>query len=452
MDIAIVGTGYVGLTTGTCLAALGHRVRCVDIDAKKVANLKRGALPIFEAGLGELVVSSQRAGNLHFTDDLADAVRHAQIVFISVGTPPGARGDVDLSFVECAVDDVAPHLGQGAVLVIKSTVPAGTARQIKHQLGRYGKNNPVASNPEFLREGSAVEDFFHPDRIVIGADEPAAATALVRLYAPFKSRGVPVLTTSTVDAELTKYAANAFLALKIGFINEVADLCEQTGGDVSAVATCIGHDKRIGQAFLSPGPGFGGSCFPKDTRAFIATGRRFGASQSLVESLVRSNDQRKTRLANRILAQLREPARSTVAVLGTAFKTGTDDMREAAALTILPLLLKNGVTVKAHDPQSRRSGEDLLPGVLWQDNPLAAVTNADVTVILTEWPDYRSLEFHRIASLMRGDLLFDYRNLLNATDVTAAGLRYVSLGRPIRRPRKGAATAGDWHDIAAAPY
>ena len=308
MDIAIVGTGYVGLTTGTCLAALGHRVRCVDIDAKKVANLKRGALPIFEAGLGELVVSSQRAGNLHFTDDLADAVRHAQIVFISVGTPPGARGDVDLSFVECAVDDVAPHLGQGAVLVIKSTVPAGTARQIKHQLGRYGRNNPVASNPEFLREGSAVEDFFHPDRIVIGADEPAAVTALVRLYAPFKSRGVPVLTTSTVDAELTKYAANAFLALKIGFINEVADLCEQTGGDVSAVATCIGHDKRIGQAFLSPGPGFGGSCFPKDTRAFIATGRRFGASQSLVESLVRSNDQRKTRLANRILAQLREPA------------------------------------------------------------------------------------------------------------------------------------------------
>lgn len=453
MNIAIIGTGYVGLTTGACLATLGHDVRCVDIDAGKVASLKRGALPIFEAGLDELVTSSQNAGKLHFTTDTAEAVRAAQIIFVSVGTPPGWRGDVDLSFVERSVDDVAPHLGQGAIVVLKSTVPAGTARQIKLKLGQLGRNNPVASNPEFLREGSAVDDFFNPDRIVIGADEPATAAILVRLYASFKNRGVPVLTTSTVDAELTKYAANAFLALKIGFINEVADLCEKTGGDVSAVAACIGHDKRIGNGFLSPGPGFGGSCFPKDTRAFIATGRRFGASQSLVESLVRSNDQRKTRLADRILAELREPASSTVAILGTAFKTGTDDMREAAALTILPLLLKNGVKVKAHDPQSRRSGEELLPGVLWHDEPLAAVADADVTVILTEWPDYRRLEMPRIASLMRGDLIIDYRNLLNASDVTAAGLRYASLGRPVRRPRAaGIATTGDWHDIAAAPY
>lgn len=453
MDIAIVGTGYVGLTTGACLAALGHTIHCVDIDVEKVAGLKRGALPIFEAGLDELVSSSQEAGKLHFTADLAQAVRQAEIVFISVGTPPGERGDVDLSFVERAADDIAPHLGQRAVLVLKSTVPAGTARRIRQRLGRYGKNNPVASNPEFLREGSAVEDFFNPDRIVIGADETAATAALARLYAPFKNRGVPVLTTSTVDAELTKYAANAFLALKIGFINEVADLCEQTGGDVSAVAAGIGHDRRIGDAFLSPGPGFGGSCFPKDTRAFIATGHRFGASQSLVESLVRSNDLRKKRLAHRILAALRDPARSTVAILGTAFKTGTDDMREAAALTILPLLLKSGVTVKAHDPQSRRSGEELLPGVLWQDSPFAAVAEADATVILTEWPDYRSLDLSRVASLMRGDLLFDYRNLLNARDATRAGLRYASLGRAIRHPRPaGAAPPGDRHDIAAAPY
>lgn len=453
MDIAIVGTGYVGLTTGACLATLGHTVRCVDSDAGKVASLKRGILPIFETGLAELVSAAQSAGKLRFTADVAEGLRQAEIVFISVGTPPDVRGDVDLSFVEQATDDIASHLPKHAVLVLKSTVPAGTARQIKRRLGYNGKNNPVASNPEFLREGSAVSDFFNPDRIVIGADDQAAAAALARLYAQFKKRNVPVMTTSTVDAELTKYAANAFLALKIGFINEVADLCEQAGGDISAVSACVGHDKRIGGAFLSPGPGFGGSCFPKDTRAFIATGHRFGASQTLVESLVRSNEQRKKRLADRILGELRDPSRSTVAILGTAFKAGTDDMREAAALTILPILLKNGVSVKAHDPQSRSSGAHLLPGVFWEDDPYAVVADADTVVILTEWPDYRSLDLPRIGALMRGDILFDYRNLLNARDVTAAGLRYASLGRPVRRPRTaGAVASGDWHDIAAAPY
>lgn len=453
MDIAIVGTGYVGLTTGACLATLGHTVHCVDIDAEKVANLKQGALPLYESGLAEMVASEQEAGRLRFTADLAEGVRQAEIVFVSVGTPPDARGDVDLSFVEKAADDVAAHLSKSAVLVLKSTVPAGTARQIKRRLSRLGRSNPVASNPEFLREGAAVDDFFNPDRIVIGADETAAAGALARLYAPFRKRGVPVMMTSTVDAELTKYAANAFLALKIGFINEVADLCEQAGGDVSAVAACIGHDKRIGSAFLSPGPGFGGSCFPKDTRAFIATGHRFGAGQTLVESLVRSNEQRKKRLAERILGSLRRPSGSTVAILGTAFKAGTDDMREAAALTMVPILRKAGITVKAHDPQSRRTGAQLLPGVLWKDDPYDAVADADATVVLTEWRDYRLLDLQKIASLMRGDLLFDYRNLLNAGDVNAAGLRYASLGRPVRHPRPtGAVTAGDWHDIAAAPH
>ena len=453
MDIAIVGTGYVGLTTGACLATLGHTVCCVDIDARKVASLKRGILPIFESGLRELVETAQGAGKLRFTADLTEGVRQAEVVFVSVGTPPGARGDVDLSFVEQAADDIAPRLAKNAVLVLKSTVPAGTARQIRQRLRLRGRNNPVASNPEFLREGSAVGDFFDPDRIVIGADDAPAAAMLARLYAPFKKRGVPVITTSTVDAELTKYAANAFLALKIGFINEVADLCEQAGGDVSAVAACVGHDKRIGDAFLSPGPGFGGSCFPKDTRAFIATGHRFGANQTLVESLVRSNEQRKKRLAERILRELRHPPGSTVAILGTAFKAGTDDMREAAALTIVPILQKNGVAVKTHDPQSRRAGTVLLPGVFWKDDPYAAVADADAVVVLTEWQDYRALDLPKVAALMHGSLLFDYRNLLDADAVTAAGLRYASLGRPVRRPRPaGAVTAGDWHDIAAAPY
>ena len=455
MDIAIVGTGYVGLTTGACMAALGHTVSCVDIDAKKIESLQRGELPLYETGLEDLVAGEQQSGRLRFTVDLATGIRNAAIVFIAVGTPPDARGDVDLSFVEQAADDIAPHLSKSAVLVLKSTVPAGTARQVKRRLSLLGRRNPVASNPEFLREGSAVADFFNPDRIVVGADETTAARMLVQLYAPFEARGVPVITTSTVDAELTKYAANAFLALKIGFINEVSDLCEQAGADISAVAACVGYDRRIGSAFLAPGPGFGGSCFPKDTRAFVATGRRFGANQMLVESLVRSNEHRKVKLAERILDALpRRSSERIVTILGTSFKAGTDDMREAAAVTIVPLLQRSGVKVKAHDPKSRHVGERLLPGVGWDEDPYAAIAGADAVVVLTEWQEYRALDFQRIASSMRGDLVFDYRNLLHACDVTAHGLRYVSLGRPAsqRRPLGTAAAAGDWHDIAAAPY
>lgn len=455
MDIAIVGTGYVGLTTGACIATLGHVVTCIDIDKAKIAGLEQGKLPLYETGLDELVTSERRSGRLRFTADLAAGVRGAGVVFVSVGTPPDLRGDVDLSYVRKAADDIAPHLSKGAVLVLKSTVPAGTARQIKRQISALGRNNPVASNPEFLREGSAVADFFNPDRIVVGADEPAAARSLASLYAPFEKHGVPVVVTSTVDAELAKYASNAFLALKIGFINEVADLCEQTGADVASVAACVGHDKRIGSAFLAPGPGFGGSCFPKDTRAFIATGRRFGANQTLVESLIRSNELRKRKLAGRILDHLARG--SVVAVLGTAFKAGTDDMREAAALTIVPLLQKQGVKVKAHDPQCRTVGAKMLPAVSWHDDPYAAVAGTDAVVVLTEWPDYRTLDWRRIAASMRGRTLFDYRNLLEASAVAAHGLRYIGLGRPVSQPpaaakNGSASTAGDWHDIAAAPY
>jgi UDPglucose 6-dehydrogenase len=458
MDIAIVGTGYVGLTTGACMAELGHHVTCIDIDAEKIASLRKGRLPIFEEGLEDLVVTHARSGRLEFTDDIAAGVRGAALVLVAVGTPPDEKGDVDLSFVRQAASDMAPHLPKDAVLVLKSTVPAGTAREIASLLSALGRRNPVASNPEFLREGSAVADFFDPDRIVIGADAPAAAKLLGRLYAPFEKRGVPVVTTSTVDAELIKYASNAFLALKIGFINDVADLCEQTGGDVTTVARCVGYDKRIGGAFLSPGPGFGGSCFPKDTRAFIATGRRFGAKQGLVESLVRSNDARKARLAERIVAELPGPVRGqVVTVLGTAFKANTDDMREAAALTIVPLLQGKGIRVKAHDPKSRTVGERMLPGVVWEDDPYAAVAGANAVVILTEWQEYRELDWRRIASLMEGNCLFDYRNLLDGKDVVAEGLRYVSLGRPVGQAKltgKAPATSigGEWRDIAAAPF
>lgn len=452
MDIAIVGTGYVGLTTGACLASMGHSVRCVDNDAGKIERLRRGDVPIFEVGLDDLVLATQHAGKLCFTANLAEGIRQAEIVFICVGTPTKDDGCVDLSFVEKAIDEIAPFIANSSVVVLKSTVPAGSARMIKARLARHDRYNPVASNPEFLREGSAVSDFFNPDRIIVGADEGAAAQTLSRLYGSFAARGVPVLTTSTVNAELCKYASNAFLALKIGFINEVADLCEQVDGDISEVSACVGHDKRIGGSFLSPGPGFGGSCFPKDARALVALGRRLGANQTLVERLVHSNEQRKKRLAHRILQELDKPSVSTVAILGTAFKAGTDDMREAAALTILPILLERGITIKAHDPQCSHTGAKLLPDVLWRDDPYAAVANADAAVVLTE-PDYHSLDLRRVASLMRGDLLFDFRNHLNGDKVLAAGLRHLGIGRPCRLPSapKGA-TAGDWRDIAAAPY
>jgi UDPglucose 6-dehydrogenase len=435
MDVVIMGAGYVGLTTGACFASLGHKVCCVDIDERRVADLEKGLMPIYEPGLEQLMAKNREAGRLRFSADIGASVADADLVFLAVGTPSRADGDIDLSYIKSAARDVAPFLADNAVIVIKSTVVAGTAKVIADIIsaGRSGRRINVASNPEFLREGSAISDFLKADRIVVGADEEAAGSILKELYRPLIERGIPFVSTTTVDAELIKYAANAFLALKIGFINDVANICENAGGDVTAVAEGIGLDRRIGQAFLQPGPGFGGSCFPKDTRAFAATGKRFNAPQALVETLIDLNEKRKDELAQRILAALDPTGRSKkVTILGMAFKAQTDDVREAAALSIIPILQRAGVQVCAHDPKAQAPARRILgDDVVWHDDIYTAATEADVVVVLTEWEDYRQMNLSQLAKVMRGHHLFDFRNLFDPQEVTCYGLLYHSVGRPV---------------------
>lgn len=436
MKIAVLGAGYVGLTTSACLAELGHEVICCDVDDDRIAALRRAQIPIYEPGLAELIASQTGAMRLHFTTETNLAAAQADAVFLAVGTPSDATGDIDLSFVHAAATGIAPHLRPDAVIVVKSTVVAGTSRRLRSLIEtRCGRRDiAVASNPEFLREGSAVRDFLHADRIVIGVDDARSEAVLRKVYAPLLSRGVPLVCTGTVNAELIKYAANALLALKIGFINDVADLCEQLGGDVLAVADGIGRDSRIGPAFLAAGPGFGRSCFPKDTRAFVNTGRRHRAPQALVEALIERNEARKRSLAERIIQMA--PRNGRVAVLGTSFKADTDDVREAAALTIVPLLQQAGLDVHAHDPQPQ-CAKRLLPEVKWHGTAVAAARGADLVVILTEWTEYRELDLKRLAAAMRGRILLDFRNVIPAERAVSAGLNYRPLGRSPLAPTSG---------------
>jgi UDPglucose 6-dehydrogenase len=442
MNVVMIGAGYVGLTTGACFASLGYKVCCVDIDEARVADLENGIMPIYEPGLAELMVESRKAGRLCFSANISASVAGADFVFLAVGTPSTTDGDIDLSFVDSAARGIAPFLSDNAVVVIKSTVVAGTAKTVADIISseRAGHHITVASNPEFLREGSAIDDFRNADRIVVGADDEGTANALKELYHPLIERGIPFVATSTIDAELIKYAANAFLALKIGFINDVANICENAGGDVTAVAKGIGLDRRIGQAFLQPGPGFGGSCFPKDTRAFAATGNRFDAPQALIETLIDCNEKRKSDLAHRILEVLGARAQAkTVTILGVAFKAETDDVRESAALSIIPILRRGGISVRAHDPKAQAPARRMLgagAGVEWHDDLYAAVNAADAVAVLTEWDDYRRMDLSRVADLMNGHHLFDFRNLFKPEDATRHGLVYHSLGRAVGRAEK----------------
>jgi UDPglucose 6-dehydrogenase len=452
MKIVILGAGYVGLTTSACLAELGHQVTCCDIDAGRVAALNRAETPIYEPGLGDLIKAQMQAGRLAFACDAKQAVGTANAVFLAVGTPSSEDGDIDLSYVEAAAADIAPHLSAGAVLVVKSTVVAGTAQRLKRLVDmRRGRDDiAVASNPEFLREGSAIADFLHADRIIIGVDDAQSEALLRTLYRPLTRAGVPLLATRTVNAELIKYAANAMLALKIGFINDVADLCEALGGDVKAVADGIGRDHRIGTAFLAAGPGFGGSCFPKDTRAFASTGRRYGRPQPLIEALIEGNEARKGALAQRIIHAA--PRHGRVAILGTSFKANTDDVREAAALTIVPRLIEAGLEVHAHDPQPG-AAKRLLSAARWHDTALAAARDSDVAVILTEWDEYRTLDLTQLARMMRGRLLLDFRNIVAAQEAARAGLDYRGLGLPAApsaQIRRGQGAVGNLR-VAASP-
>jgi UDPglucose 6-dehydrogenase len=455
MRIAMIGAGYVGLTTGACLARLGHRVVCADVDRKRIERLEAGDIPLYEPGLAATIARGAKHRRLSFSADIAEAVADADAIFIAVGTPSGPDGGIDLSQVQSAARMIARPMRRDAVVAIKSTVIAGTARRLRDIIAetRGGLDFAIASNPEFLREGTAVEDFMCPDRIVIGADDARAAHVLERIYSKLIGKGVPCVTTSTTNAEMIKYAANALLALKVGFINEMADLCEAVGGDVRAVAKGIGLDRRIGGAFLAAGPGFGGSCFPKDTRALAAIGRQRQAPLHLVETLIARNEARKARMARRILGELGRTARGArVAILGISFKANTDDVRDSAALTVIPLLQEAGCEISAHDPKADAAA--LPAGVTWHGSPYGAARGADLVAILTVWPDDAALDLGALGDAMRGNTIFDCRDVLDTDAAAAHGLRHVALGRgrPMAHAGHGRpATVAGSAQIAASP-
>ena len=433
MKIAMIGTGYVGLVSGACFAEFGPNVVCVDLDASKVERLRRGEIPIFEPGLDDLVAKGLKSGRLSFTTDLAAAVADADAVFIAVGTP-SRRGDghADLRYVEAAAADVARAMTAYTVVVTKSTVPVGTGRRVAEIIKA---TNPaadfdVASNPEFLREGSAIGDFMRPDRVVIGAETERAREVMQALYRPLYLMETPVVMTTLETAELTKYAANAFLATKITFINEIADLCEKVGANVQDVARGMGLDGRIGKKFLHAGPGYGGSCFPKDTIALVRTAQEYGSPARLVETVVQVNDTRKGAMASRVMQACGGSVRGkVVAVLGVAFKPNTDDMREAPSLAIVPALQDAGASIRAYDPAAMHEAQPLLPDVQWCSDAYDAAKGADVLVLITEWNEFRALDFEQLGALMRTRVLVDLRNVYRPDDVRAAGFHYSSIGR-----------------------
>ena len=434
MKIAMIGMGYVGLVSGVCFSDFGHEVACVDKDASKVARLEAGEVPIFEPGLETLLASNTSAGRLSFTTDLARAVEGAEAVFIAVGTP-SRRGDghADLSYVMAAAEEVARAATGPVVIVTKSTVPVGTNRRVAEAVraANPALDFDVASNPEFLREGAAIDDFMRPDRVIVGVETARAAEVMADVYRPLFLRDFPIVTTDLESAEMIKYAANAFLATKITFINEIAALCERTGADVREVAKGIGLDGRIGNKFLHAGPGFGGSCFPKDTRALARIGQEHALPMAITETVIAVNEAIKKRMIDKCLDLLDGSFNGKrIAVLGVTFKPNTDDMREAPSLTLVPALVGGGAEVVAVDPEGRREGEALLPRVAWDADPYSAAKGADLLVILTEWNAFRALDLARIAGTMARPRMADLRNVYSADAAREAGFdAYVAVGR-----------------------
>ena len=432
MRIAMIGTGYVGLVSGACFADFGHHVTCVDKDSAKIDGLNAGAMPIWEPGLEALVKSNAERGRLTFTTDLPESVKDAEAVFIAVGTP-ARRGDghADLTFVFEAVRELAKVIRPGTVVVTKSTVPVGTGDRIEEILNEEGVSDvSVASNPEFLREGAAIADFKHPDRIVVGAEDERAQHVLREIYRPLFLNRAPILITGRRTAELTKYAANAFLAVKISFINEIADLCEAVDADVQDVARGIGLDNRIGAKFLHAGPGYGGSCFPKDTLALLQTADKFGVDQRIVRTTVQVNDDRKASMIERVERAVGGDLKGKrVAVLGLAFKPNTDDMREAPSIPLINALVERGAEVSAYDPVAREQAEKVFGGIEFAPDAEAAASGADALVIVTEWDEFRALDLEKIAESLRGKVLVDLRNVYDRDDAEQAGLAYYGIGR-----------------------
>lgn len=440
MRIAVIGSGYVGLVSGACFSEFGVDVVCVDKDKGKIARLQKGEIPIYEPGLEKIVASNAAAGRLRFTDDLAEAVKGADAVFIAVGTP-SRRGDghADLSYVFAAAEEIARSLTGYTVIVTKSTVPVGTGRKVAEivRKTRPDAQFDVASNPEFLREGSAIQDFMRPDRVVIGAESERAQGVMRELYRPLYLIETPILFTALETAELIKYAANSFLATKINFINEIADLCEVVGADVQDVAKGMGLDGRIGRKFLHAGPGYGGSCFPKDCLALAKTAQDAGAPVKTVETVIESNERRKHRMAERIIRACGGSLHGkTVAVLGLTFKPNTDDMRDSASLVILPALVGNGATVRAYDPEGMDEAKKLLTGIEFCAGAYDTMEGAHALVIVTEWNEFRALDLARVKSLLKTPTVIDLRNIYKPADMAESGFYYFSIGRRSVEPRQ----------------
>ena len=433
MRIAMIGSGYVGLVSGVCFADFGHDVVCIDKDQAKIAQLEAGVMPIYEPGLKEIVDKNVREGRLSFTTDLASGVAGAKAIFIAVGTP-SRRGDgyADLTYVYAAAREIAEHADADTVIVTKSTVPVGAGDEVERIVREVRPGAPIAvvSNPEFLREGAAISDFKHPDRIVIGTDDSRARDVMQEAYRPLYLNNQPILFMARRTAELTKYAANAFLATKITFINEIADLCEATGADVQDVARGIGLDNRIGRKFLHAGPGYGGSCFPKDTLALVKTGHDAGAPLRIVETVVAINDQRKRAMARKVIAACGGSVRGkTIALLGLTFKPNTDDMRDAPSLMLIPALQDNGAKIRAYDPEGMGQAKAMLDNVEFAQSAYAAIEGADALVLVTEWDAFRALDLAKIRTLLKFPVVVDLRNVYRPDEMAHLGFTYVSVGR-----------------------
>lgn len=437
MKIAMVGSGYVGLVSGACFADFGHDVVCIDKDASKIARLDAGIMPIYEPGLAELVGANVRGGRLSFSTDLATSIDGAQAIFIAVGTP-SRRGDghADLSYVYAVAQEIADNLTAPAVIVTKSTVPVGTGDEVERIIGESatGIRFAVVSNPEFLREGAAISDFKRPDRIVVGAEDDWARGVMTEVYRPLFLNKAPLLFTGRRSSELIKYAANAFLATKITFINEMADLCEKVGADVQDVARGIGLDNRIGSKFLHAGPGYGGSCFPKDTLALLKTAEDYASPVRIVEAVVHVNESRKRAMGRKVIEALAEagagePRGRKIALLGLTFKPNTDDMRDAPSIAIVQALMDVGAEVVAYDPEGMEIAAGMMPGVVMAKSAYEAVTGADAVVLVTEWDAFRGIDMDRVGQLVRSRVLVDLRNVYNPAELRAAGWHYSSIGR-----------------------
>ena len=435
MNIAIIGTGYVGLVTGACFAEFGLKVICVDQDSAKIEGLKKDVIPIYEPGLEELVRKNVKEGRLSFTTNVAKAVENSLVVFIAVGTPSLESGAADLSYVEKVAETIAENMPGYQVIVTKSTVPVGTGTRLREIIGRRQReavNFDIVSNPEFLREGSAIQDFLHPNRVVIGASSPQAVAIMKDLYRPLYLIEAPFLITSIETAELIKYASNAFLATKISFINEIAALCEAVGADVHQVAKGMGLDGRIGSKFLHPGPGFGGSCFPKDIRALLDLADENGTTSEILKAVMRVNDGQKQKMGEKIRRAAGDVAGKTIGVLGLAFKPNTDDMREAPALSIIPPLQAAGASIRAYDPAAMKEAAKALKDVTYCEDAYDAAKGADALVVLTEWNQFRNLDLERMKAAMNTPVLIDLRNVYEPEKMAALGFSYTGLGRGIK--------------------